>query len=75
MAPFSALQVANSGFITGRPQVQQKRTEPLNQALPSALKYILYVISFPSLPLANYLHNKIFPDFARFSLLFLRFML
>ena len=24
----------------------------------------------PSLPLANYLHNKIFPDFARFSLLF-----
>ena len=25
---------------------------------------------YPSLPLANYLHNKIFPDFARFSLLF-----
>ena len=27
-------------------------------------------VRYPSLPLANYLHNKIFPDFARFSLLF-----
>ena len=27
-------------------------------------------LAAPSLPLANYLHNKIFPDFARFSLLF-----
>lgn len=61
MAPFSALQVANSGYTTFFPISQQFYFNFSEKVLQ---------FSYPSLPLANYLHNKIFPDFARFSLLF-----
>ena len=71
MAPFSALQVANSGYIT-KPFSIKVVIEKVRTILKrySGLQDNEIIHCGPSLPLANYLHNKIFPDFARFSLLF-----
>lgn len=68
MAPFSALQVANSGYSTYTGVCQLN----CNSSVFSSIHCLENIsqVCHPSLPLANYLHNKIFPDFARFSLLF-----
>ena len=57
-------------FAQSRHEHTQGRRIGHKGAAPYLFQNIIVGQHLPSLPLANYLHNKIFPDFARFSLLF-----